>query len=819
MKHFRSQPTGWLLLAALLGGCADALPTAPDLAPAPTATTFVDGGGLPIAGAADAFAGTSLNEDFWDVIAAPGRVVVDNRLELAVAPRAMEAIKLMYRDPQSFAGASFQTEISQYATGSATLGTFMAVTDANELSYVIFNAFNGQLTAWYRWAGAAPVQLSGSLPLDPVNHRFLRLREASGTVYYETSADGFSWTTRWTVQHAFPDIHSLHGMLGLQSWGTSASNPTAAHFEGVNTVAPAAPRSLAAVANAPLSIDLGWHDQSVNEAAFHVERRMGADTAFITIAELPANSSEYRDEGLVAGAVYEYRIRAIGPTGASSLSHTAEATALSEPPPVPPSVSTLVDSFDGTGINLDVWEVVGQPSSIVVDNRLELVTQPGVHEHVYARSRQALSFVGGSFFTEVSSFSGGTSTTETFMGIYSEDEEEYVAISVHNNRVTAWYKWRNQDNFVQLPGTLTLNTVQHRFLRIREAGGTVYLETSPNGLSWTTRWTVVHDFIDPHHLHAYIGVGTWGVPNSNPTPTYFEGVNTLVPASPRELSAVPAAEAIQLSWQDRSVNESGFRIERREAGVGSFTTIGSTAANVATYTDSGLVPGVEYEYRVRAEGASGNSAYTNTVIAAALEDNSPPPPPAPPVIATLTDAFAGTTLDLSLWTPRGEHGIAVNDQLQLSVAPNTLENIALMSVEAYRFQGSSFQVEIAQYAGGSANVGTYAAVTDAGELSYVIFNAHNGRLTAWRRWNGQSPVQIGSVTLDPTAHRYLRLREAAGRVYYETSPDGVTWTTRWNIAHSFADLDNLHGMIGVQSWGSPGSNPIPGIFASVGVIE
>src|SRR5690606_41090318 len=58
-----------------------------------------------------------------------------------------------------------------------------------------------------------------------------------------------------------------------------------------------------------------------------------------------------------------------------------------------------------------------------------------------------------------------------------------------------------------------------------------------------------------------------------------------------------------------------------------------------------------------------------------------------------------------------------------------------------------------------------------------------------------------------------------GRVYYETSPDGVTWTTRWNIAHSFADLDNLHGMIGVQSWGSPGSNPIPGIFASVGVIE
>src|SRR5690606_28705813 len=155
-----------------------------------------------------------------------------------------------------------------------------------------------------------------------------------------------------------------------------------------------------------------------------------------------------------------------------------------------------------------------------------------------------------------------------------------------------------------------LNTVQHRFLRIREAGGTVYLETSPNGLSWTTRWTVVHDFIDPHHLHAYIGVGTWGVPNSNPTPTYFEGVNTLVPASPRELSAVPAAEAIQLSWQARSVIDIASRIKRQEGGVGSFTPLGSTGANVATYVDTDLVPGVESEYRVRAEGASGHSAYT-----------------------------------------------------------------------------------------------------------------------------------------------------------------------------------------------------------------
>src|SRR5690606_39748466 len=63
----------------------------------------------------------------------------------------------------------------------------------------------------------------------------------------------------------------------------------------------------------------------------------------------------------------------------------------------------------------------------------------------------------------------------------------------------------------------------------------------------------------------------------------------------------------------------------------------------------------------------------------------------------------------------------------------------------------------------------------------LIFNVFNGRLTAWRRWNGGTPVQLGSISLNTAQHRFLRLRESAGRVYYETSADGAQWTTRWNV--------------------------------------
>lgn len=52
-----------------------------------------------------------------------------------------------------------------------------------------------------------------------------------------------------------------------------------------------------------------------------------------------------------------------------------------------------------------------------------------------------------------------------------------------------------------------------------------------------------------------------------------------------------------------------------------------------------------------------------------------------------------------------------------------------------------------------------------------------------------------TLTFDPTAHRWLRYREAAGSLYWETSPDGTTWTVRrtlatpdWITAAAAADL-------------------------------
>ncbi|RSN64043.1 hypothetical protein DMH12_04535 [Streptomyces sp. WAC 04229] len=60
-----------------------------------------------------------------------------------------------------------------------------------------YNPVTGQLTAENQvgYSDATPV----SLTYSPISHAWLRIRETSGTVYWETSGDGFGWTVRRTL--------------------------------------------------------------------------------------------------------------------------------------------------------------------------------------------------------------------------------------------------------------------------------------------------------------------------------------------------------------------------------------------------------------------------------------------------------------------------------------------------------------------------------------------------------------------------------------------------------------------------------------------
>ncbi|MBN1671939.1 MAG: heparin lyase I family protein [Kiritimatiellae bacterium] len=92
------------------------------------------------------------------------------------------------------------------------------------------------------------------------------------------------------------------------------------------------------------------------------------------------------------------------------------------------------------------------------------------------------------------------------------------------------------------------------------------------------------------------------------------------PAPPAELAARAAGStAIALSWRDRSANETGFKIDRRQSGTTPWVRLATTAANVSAWSDTGLPPDTRFYYLVKAYNAGGDSSCANKADATTLD--------------------------------------------------------------------------------------------------------------------------------------------------------------------------------------------------------
>lgn len=87
---------------------------------------------------------------------------------------------------------------------------------------------------------------------------------------------------------------------------------------------PAGPTALNAVNGDPVTIALSWTDNSDDEGGFVIERRDEFfDAAFIDLALVDSDVTEYVDSAVVKGVEYTYRVRALNGAGDSELSNEA----------------------------------------------------------------------------------------------------------------------------------------------------------------------------------------------------------------------------------------------------------------------------------------------------------------------------------------------------------------------------------------------------------------------------------------------------------------------------------------------------------------
>lgn len=149
---------------------------------------------------------------------------------------------------------------------------------------------------------------------------------------------------------------------------------------------------------------------------------------------------------------------------------------------------------------------------------------------------------------------------------------------------------------------------------------------------------------------------------------------------------------------------------------------------------------------------------------------------------TITDNFDDNSRNTALWgnayadsvTNYAETGGHVLITLGINVANNWA---GYMTTSGYQIAGDRVFVEVPQVSNPSTNtillLWTSLAKTDGPSIEWEA-----NKLFFRMRINDQI-FDRANVTYSATTHRWWQIRERAGTMYWETSPDGVSWTVRW----------------------------------------
>ena len=109
-------------------------------------------------------------------------------------------------------------------------------------------------------------------------------------------------------------------LLALVSCGGGDDNKSAGSGSG----APAAPSDLTATPLAGPGVHVTWKDQSADEEAFVLERKMEGEQ-FSVLATPVFNETSYHDASVMATMTYTYRIAAKNAKGQSAYSNEVTA--------------------------------------------------------------------------------------------------------------------------------------------------------------------------------------------------------------------------------------------------------------------------------------------------------------------------------------------------------------------------------------------------------------------------------------------------------------------------------------------------------------
>lgn len=146
---------------------------------------------------------------------------------------------------------------------------------------------------------------------------------------------------------------------------------------------------------------------------------------------------------------------------------------------------------------------------------------------------------------------------------------------------------------------------------------------------------------------------------------------------------------------------------------------------------------------------------------------------------TLQDTFS-STLDTGKWD--GSYG-GVDTSAGQARVPVTTGYPALATTTTYDITNSYIFAKITTPTQpGNGTKEFYFEFNVDSNNRFMMFQSGSSDVIMRRRQAGTNSQT--TLTYNAVTHAYWRLREASGTLYWDTSPDGITWTNRRSIAHS-----------------------------------
>jgi hypothetical protein len=168
---------------------------------------------------------------------------------------------------------------------------------------------------------------------------------------------------------------------------------------------------------------------------------------------------------------------------------------------------------------------------------------------------------------------------------------------------------------------------------------------------------------------------------------------------------------------------------------------------------------------------------------------------------SFTDDFEDGVVSHSWWVrswDNAECSFAEQDgELQFNLTGAALYNCGVVLAPGYDMTGSSVTIEVPALTPGQPELNVWLeAFVD--EDNAVSVGVHDGSVTFGYKLAGASYTPA-SASYSPSTHRWWRLREAGGETYWETSPDGSSWTVGLQVA-SPIDLSAINVMLAAECW-------------------